>query len=290
MTGHHGRGPVVHQELLIQRLIELRRINGLTQEGVSGSLSWSLAKVRRFEGGQQALPLHMLEELLDLYEVSGTRRGQELRQLGIEARKRSWWSKYRSVMSPSYRRFVGLEAGADRILHLQIAVIPGLLQTREYAQWITEFWEFPSVVDPLLEIRMHRQTATSQRSPRPRQVYLLDENAIRKHVGHPGLMARQLHHLLKLAEQPEIDIHIIPDTSGIHYGLSSGSFILLEFDNGLNGVVCVENRNSCTVKNDPGEFQRHRGGFRRTMTESAMNTQESHSLMQRYATQMQTEQ
>ncbi len=279
------RGPVVQQALLIQQLIALRNERHLTQEQVGKELGWSEAKVMRFEGGSQVLPLRMLEDLLSLYQVARKPLGQRLRHLGEAARQSAWWDPYRKLMTPNYRRFVGFEAGADRILQVQNGVIPGLLQTREYAYWIIKAWEEQDVVEPLLDIRMRRQSWIGTRTPRPRQTYLLDETVFRKKMGasEGGLMSRQLHHLLALAKAPEIEIRVLPDGYGSHFGLKSGSFILLEFDNGLDPVLYSEQFNTCKLTNKKDDTEPYAEIFAEALDIDSLTPEESLTLITEYA-------
>ncbi|MFD7366517.1 helix-turn-helix domain-containing protein [Nocardiopsis alba] len=280
-----NRGPVVHQALLIQHLVALRIERGLTQEQVGKALDWSEAKVMRFEGGSQVLPLRMLDSLLSLYQVSNKPLGRKLRSLGEAAHESAWWKPYRKLMHPDHRRFVGYEAGADRILQVQTGVIPGLLQTREYAHWIISAWEEPELVEPLLDIRMRRQGTLVARTPRPQQVYLLDETVFHKPMGQPddGLMSRQLHHLLSLAQMPELEIRILPFGHGSHFEVKSGSFILLEFENGLSPILYREQVNKCTLTSSKSDIESYREIFEKVVKSGSMSPSESLATIEKYA-------
>ncbi|MEV2279335.1 helix-turn-helix transcriptional regulator [Nocardiopsis sp. NPDC049922] len=285
------RGPVVHQHLLIHHLIALRHERGLTQEQVGRALDWSHAKVMRFEGGAQVLPQSMLDALLALYGITNTPLGRKLRALGEKARERAWWSAYRRLMKPAYRQFIGLEAGADTIRQVHTALIPGLLQTRDYTRCVTATWAEPREVEPLVELRMRRQSGLGTRTPRPRQEYLLDETVLRKHTGisvDPAIMPRQLHHLVDMAGAPEVEIRVIPDGHGEHIGLTEGSFILLEFDNDLDDIFYTENHNVCTLTDKKHEVEKYKTKFAETWEDAALPEDKSLELIEHYALSMTT--
>jgi transcriptional regulator with XRE-family HTH domain len=280
------RGPVVHQHLLNHRLITLRHEHGLTQEALGRAMGWSHAKVMRFETGSQVLPQDALYALLAYYKILETPLGRELLALGVKARQRAWWTPYRSLMKPAYRQFIGLEAGADTILQIQTAVLPGLLQTRAYAQCVTATWTHASEIEPLVELRMRRQSGLATRSPRPQQLYLLDETVIRKHTGvttDPTIMPRQLHHLLDVAGTPEITIRVLPDGNGEHIGLTEGSFILLSFDIEIDDVFYTEHHNICTMTDKKYEIAKYKEKFFQTWDEVALTESKSLELIEHYA-------
>jgi hypothetical protein len=123
--------PTVRRRLLAA---ELRRLRGVQTGGaVARALSWSPAKISRYELGQTSFPLDEVEKLLDFYGVAEPRRGQLL-TLAAEAGQRGWWEEYSDVLAPEFMEFIGLEAEADWMTHWQVGVIPGLLQTEEYAR------------------------------------------------------------------------------------------------------------------------------------------------------------
>ncbi|MGW5878794.1 helix-turn-helix domain-containing protein [Nocardiopsis terrae] len=283
------RGPMVHQELLIQYLVALRHEHGMTQQQVGKELDWSHAKVMRYEGSKQTLPQSDLDALLDLYKVASVRK-RELRELGRRARERGWWSPHANRLDPSYRRFIGLEAGADTILQLEPSVVPGLLQTYEYARCVTRLWTEEAEVEPLVGIRMRRQSALSSRTPRPRQIYLLDENVIRKHIGvakEKMIMPRQLHHLAQMANTSEIEIRVIPDGQGEHFGLSSSSMALLKFDTDLRSKLYREHDNVCSMSDSKDEIGQFIEKFTKTREHIALSPDKSLALIEQHAETMQ---
>ena len=95
------------------------------------------------------------------------------------SRERGWWDAYKEDVSPQYLNYVGFEAGAAFIRQFQIGVIPGLLQTAEYAEVVTTVGPLDrSKAQPNIAFRQRRQLELRQRSAPPRQYHVLDEGVI----------------------------------------------------------------------------------------------------------------
>ena len=101
-----------------------------------------------------------------------------------------------------YEVYIGLEGGAASIRNFEPVVVPGLLQTADYAREI--FRNGPIELDPdeverLLEVRLARQEILA-RDERPRLWAVIDEAVIHRVVGSVGVMRGQLRHLVESAQ------------------------------------------------------------------------------------------
>lgn len=238
------QAPVVQRAILTGELRRLRAAHGMSQEDVAKALDWSLSKVIRIEGGLVGITTTDLKALLDLYQVADTKRVAELVEMAKTARTRGWWNAYKNIRDQEYLDYVGYESGASVIRMAQGLLIPGLLQTEDYAWTITSEYigEANDLARDLVEIRLERQERLFNRGKPPRQFYVLDEAVIRRHVGapkNPNVMPTQLRHLVELSERPFITIEVIPFQTGAHYGLK-GPFVLLEFEGDLGDVLYLE--------------------------------------------------
>ncbi len=100
------------------------------------------------------------------------------------AKETGWWAAYKDDVSADYLSYVGFEAGAAFIRQFQIGVVPGLLQTADYAEVVTSMGQFePETVRTLVRLRMQSQSELWQRLTPPRQYFVLDEAVICQHVG-----------------------------------------------------------------------------------------------------------
>lgn len=237
------QGPVVQSALLRSELIRLRKENDLTQEQVARALDWSTSKLIRVEGGKSGITRTDLQALLQHYGVTSEGRIERLQELARGARQPAWWNVYKGDASESYLNFVGYEAGASYIRHYHGSMIPGLLQTPEYAQVLTAGEVGTTDVAITVKLRMQRQHELSQRENPPRQYFIIDEAVIRRHVGinvDPAIMPNQLRHIVEAVESnPLITVRVIPFSVGAHLGLF-GPFTLLEFKGGLSDVLYFE--------------------------------------------------
>ncbi len=238
------QGPVVQSAVLRSELVRLRKERGLTQEQVAGNLEWSASKLIRVEGGRSSITKVDLDALLGQYGVTSESQRERLSNLNRGARAVGWWNAYRNDASAPYLSYVGYEAGAAFIRQFPGTVVPGLLQTPEYARALTVvFVEERSKVDSVVGLRLQRQSELAHRGTSPRQYYVLDEAVIRRHIGiqeDRAIMPDQLTHIVNRARDDErITVRVIPFDAGAHAGLS-GPFTLLEFDGGLPDLLYLD--------------------------------------------------
>ncbi|SRR6266540_1871914 len=112
----------------------------------------------------------------------------------------------------------------------QPLVVQGLLQTPDYARAVLRSGEPLSdeEVEQRVTARLERQELLSRENP-PLLIAILDEGAVRRPIGGPDVMHRQLLHLAKVAEQSRIIVQIIPLATGAYPGLA-GPFVIASFD------------------------------------------------------------
>ncbi len=239
----NDQGPVVQSAVLRSELIRLRKESGLTQEQVAADLDWSPSKLIRVEGGRSSITKVDLDALLSTYRVGSESQRERLQALNRGAREPRWWDAYREDISPVYLNYVGYEAGASSIRQFQGSSIPGLLQTPEYAEVLTANSVDAGRVAPVVRLRMQRQQKQAQRTTPPRQYFVIDEAAIRRHVGihkDPAIMPNQLRRIAERAGSDEtVTVRVIPFSAGAHVGVS-GAFTLLEFEGGMPDVLYLD--------------------------------------------------
>lgn len=211
---------------------ELRRLRGSrTGTTVAAALGWSPAKVSRYELGQGSFPLEEIEKLLDYYGVGEAQRTQLL-DLAAEANERAWWYDYADALSPEYMEFIGLEAEAASALVWQVAAVPGLLQTEEYARAIHVAHQQAVLMPPggferRVRVRMIRQRVLTTRNPPLEFSAVIDESVLLRKVGSRDVMHAQLRHLAEMAELPNIELRILPLRG--RTSLRADSFVVFGF-------------------------------------------------------------
>lgn len=225
-------GPAVRRRKLGAELRALRARAGLKSGEAARLVGWHQSKVSRIETGRSGVKPTDVELLLDAYDV----RDAELRELLVvlagsdDNGKHHWWHAYRGLLPSTYSDFISLESQASVMRTLENSVVPGLLQTPEYAREVT----LAAVdgapddkVDALVEVRLARQDVLRSNPPL-RLSAVLDEAALRRTVGGPGVMARQLEHLREAAQLPHVRIQVLPFEVGAHVGVT-GPFVIFSF-------------------------------------------------------------
>src|SRR5262249_6694532 len=123
-----AQSPTARRHELGSMLRSLRAASGMTSQQVADWLGVSRWKVSRLENGQRGASEADIARLCDLFEVDSDRRSR-LIELAVEGKERAWWPR-----RLPYADYVGLEAAADSISDYGLAVVPGLLQTSDYAR------------------------------------------------------------------------------------------------------------------------------------------------------------
>ncbi|MER5648176.1 helix-turn-helix transcriptional regulator [Streptosporangium sp. NPDC002524] len=221
------KSPTVRHRRLGRELRRLREAAGLTPEAAAAQLGWSRPKVNRIENARITVTASDVANACDLYGTDSSAKAG-LIQLCKDAAVRGWWTAYSDVLSGSY---VVLEAEASAIRTWEPLLVPGLLQSEEYARELIHAAR-PGLDHSELKRRVDARMArkiTLSGSNAPALHALVDESALRRPVGPPRAMAQQLGDLIQLTRQPNITLQILPLTAGPHAGLD-GAFSVLSFD------------------------------------------------------------
>jgi len=216
---------------------ELRRLRERAQRTVSDvatELGWSESKLSRIETANTSIRNADLNRLLGIYKVPD-QDASRLTAFANMSRQRAWWEGYGDALLDPYKTLLGFEAEARAIYTYDAIILHGLLQTNEYASAIiraVSVGERPDVIDQRVAVRMARQ-AVLTREPPVELFSVIDEAVLRRPVGGPDVMRRQLMRLVEVSEQPAITIQVLPFTVGAHRG-ADGSFSILEFPTGVD--------------------------------------------------------
>lgn len=241
-----AHSPTVRGLRLANDLRELREAAQLTVERVAAELGtgWNRHKVGRAETAKVRLSAKDLTALLDLYGVKSETRAFLL-NLHRDSWRRGWWEDYRDLF-PKGGSYVALENDADRIDDWSSQVVPGLLQTDEYAHELIRIWirgDGEDEVQRRLRARLQRRALLRRTSPpAPHLTAILDEGVLRRPIGGEQVMRDQLHALVAAARRPNVEIRVLPFAAGGHAGLD-GAFIVLGFpDEVVPDVAYVETK------------------------------------------------
>jgi transcriptional regulator with XRE-family HTH domain len=230
MEASETTSPVVQRRRLRVDLRRARIDAGYTQEQVAAAMDWSLSKLIRIENGAVNISTNDLKAILTHYGITDGERTAEFLALSRGARERSWWSSYRDVASPRLIQLIEYEAASIVTRNFQPLLVPGLLQTEEYARNVLKGLNpqySEEHVESLVEVRMRRQELLG-RSDTPKLFFILDQAVVEREVGGKAGMRRQLSQMIDLAGMRDLTIEVVPFGAGAHPGLL-GPFQIYEF-------------------------------------------------------------
>ena len=237
MEASETTSPVVQRRRLRTELRRARLDAGLTQEQVATAMDWSLSKLIRIENGSVGISQNDLKAILAHYKIIDEKRTTELIALSRGARERSWWNSYRDA-APRLIQLIEYEAAAFIARNFQPLIVPGLLQTEEYARASIRQLDpkmTESRLEDFVEIRMKRQELL-QRSDAPLLFFIMDEAVVRRVVGGQDVRRRQLQRLIDVSVMPNVTIEVVPFRAGLLPGLQS-QFLIYEFPDAADDDV-----------------------------------------------------
>jgi hypothetical protein len=186
-------------------------------------------------------------------------------ELAAEGKKRAWWQR----LSLPYSDYVGLEAAAESISDYGVAVVPGLLQTPDYARAVLRDLvpALPSkVVEERVQARVERQRRRFSR-PAPNLEAVLDESVLHRAVGNPAVMVAQLERLLEMSQRPQVTIRVVPYDAGVVP--ASHKFIILRFAEPETDIVHIEDLTGHRNLKRPNDVQTYKATFHKLIGLSA---------------------
>jgi len=151
-------GPTVLRIALGTQLRALREAAGLTREAAAESIRGSATKISRLELGRVRFRDRDIADLLALYGKTDPQERRQLLDLAQRANRPGWWQQYADLLPGWFETYLGLEQACSVIRTYECQFVPGLLQTREYAQAVTELaYDDPAEVQRRVELRLRRQ-------------------------------------------------------------------------------------------------------------------------------------
>jgi hypothetical protein len=232
--------PTVRRRRLGQELRRLRELKGMTAEEVAERLLVSQSKISRLENGRRSISQRDVRDLCNVYEVEDQRIVDSLMQMAKDSRQQGWWHTFGDI---PYSVYIGLETDAASLRVYDPQVVPGLLQTRQYAEALIAGAlpeTAPADIEKRVQVRMRRQERITAPENPLRLWTVLDEAALRRVVGNKALMREQLEHLVEQSQLPHVTVQVIPFEMGAHPGLN-GQYAILEFpDAADSSVVYIE--------------------------------------------------
>jgi transcriptional regulator with XRE-family HTH domain len=235
----------------------MRTERGWTVEQVAEQLMCSPSKVSRLETGQRGASPRDIRDLAEIYDLDRERL-QQLLDLAAEGKQRAWWQS----RNLPYSHYVGFEVEAVSISDFGFGLVPGLLQTADYARAVLQSIQPPltaAVIEQRLEARLERQALLWSDSA-PTFQTVIDEAVLHRIAGGPEVMRHQLQQLLDASELPNVTIQVLPYLAG-SLPVSNNKFIILAFEPPVPGLVFIEGLTGDLYLDDEDDVQAYNHAF-----------------------------
>ncbi|MGW4086251.1 helix-turn-helix domain-containing protein [Streptomyces sp. NPDC004822] len=250
------------------RLLQhLRKRAGLNQQQLGEAIDYSLEQVASVEQGRRPAKAAFTRAADRVLEAGGV---LEVLQDEVD----------RAKLPRFFRNFAVIEAEAVSRFEHEPLLVPGLLQTEEYARALFAGHCPPlgeEIVDQHTEARLGRQKLLT-RVPLAELSFIIGEEALRNPVGDRDVMRGQWQHLLEVGALRNVEVQVMPAAPGFHSGLN-GPFVVLE-TSGHQHLGYIESQEVGCVVHEPAEVSAF--GLRYGKLRSqALNGVESARLIER---------
>lgn len=250
-------GSMIRRRRIGQLLRRYREAAGLTTGQVGKELDCSDSKISRVETAKSPPQRRDVRDMLNLYDVTDGQR-QEVMDLLRDAGKPGWWDEYADTLPRKYSTFIGYEQDAAVCRTYEPLVVPGLLQTEDYARATirkTMPDATPEDIEARVQVRMRRQEVlTKERPLRLRTV--ISELVLRQQVGTPEIMHAQYQRLIEAAGMTNVSLQV--HTFNGPLACTTGPFIMIEFrDRADKGAIYLENAAGDLYLEKPHQLERY---------------------------------
>ncbi|MBE1491138.1 helix-turn-helix domain-containing protein [Plantactinospora soyae] len=218
--GHEDAFAFIRDQLRRQRALR-----GMSQEEFGKRANYSASTVSAVETGTRPIDMPYAKRADEILETGG---------LFVSLLK----AAQRDSEPIWFKRWLDAERAATQLRNYHPTLIPGLLQTENYARAVLRFdaTRPEEEVEKLVASRLERQEILTRDHP-PLAIFVLDESALRR---RDAIMAEQFRHLIRMAELPYVQLHLVPADAGLYVGLS-GQLALARSADG-NWVGTLENQ------------------------------------------------
>ncbi|MGH3610760.1 MAG: helix-turn-helix domain-containing protein [Pseudonocardiaceae bacterium] len=275
------REPTIRSRELGEGLREAMKRAGLNGKQAAQMLDVTPSFVSLLLSGRRGASEVDVAAFLGVCRVTGAERDRLL-ALCQGQDTPGWFQQHGSRLPKQLMTLIDHENKAVTISDFQPMVVPGLLQTGEYARaLIRETGNAPpGEVDDRVAARLARQSLLSRDRP-TRFTYYLHEFALRLPVGGPAVMREQLHHLLRMSTRPSLTLRVVPAPRGGHAGIA-GPFMLMEFAE-FKPVAYLDSETACLFLERPEEIAAYRR-ILAALAETALDEGQSRKLIAALAT------
>jgi len=251
----------------------------LSLDEAAGAFAWSLSKLSRIETAKLSISPVDLNRLAIHCGATDDELARLANWVNQKPQAARWWKNYSDTINATYEEFISLEAQAAHIHVVDSSVIPGLLQSRNYAHAVTNCGPYipdPDVAETLVEVRMKRQELLTRKDA-ARLAVTISATALQIDMGLPDLLNGQLKKLVEMSEFPNIDMRIVPLDSP--FSVFRGGLTLFDFDHEHEpGIIYIEYHGGMTLQEESREVRRYRRHIEH-LHNNAMTPEESRRLL-----------
>ncbi|WP_040732705.1 helix-turn-helix domain-containing protein [Nocardia tenerifensis] len=250
------RGPTAVRIAIGGQLRRLREARGITRQTAGEHIRGSGATISRLELGQIGFKERDLRDLLTLYGVVDADERMFILELARKANQPGWWHRFNDLLPSWFGTYLGLEGAAKTIRTYEGQLVPGLLQTEDYANAVgmvlygnTKEAQRPGQCcqDPSSDVQAARRMELRTRRRQilnatggPMLWAVLDEAVLYRQVGGPKVWREQLEHLVEMSSKPQVIIQVLSFRSGGN-AAAGNSFTILRFaEQELPDIVYLE--------------------------------------------------
>jgi hypothetical protein len=237
-------------------------VTGRTRKQVAEArLGISEPTLHRIETGKVPVTVANVRALCWLYGADQSAI-DALSELALGTSQEQWWDT-NPVIPDWFKLYVGLEASAARIFSYDGEVVPGELQTEQYARAVFNAAQpvDADTADRQVKLRIRRQQTLFGRRPAPQLVTVLGEGALIRPIGGRAVLKAQIEHLRQLTQQEGVQIKVLPWSVGGHAAMA-GPFRILDFDDPDDpDIVYLESHVGAMYMEEPPQVDEYRRIF-----------------------------
>jgi transcriptional regulator with XRE-family HTH domain len=260
-----GESPAVARRRVRLALRGAREERGLTQGQVAKALDWSLSKVQRIESGEVSVSTTDLRALLAYFEIRDPETVAQLMDDSRTSRRQRWFTdpQFREHLTSATLQLLQFESEATAIRTFAPSIIPGILQTPNYARPAIRSGGATLSAETVKvrhEVRMRRRTQVFDRRDSPDYWLILDESVLMREIGGPQAAAEQLQVLHEFAGKRRVNIRVLPfvQTEAI---AQLGPFSLFTLEQDEDAVLYRETYDDDQISQVVAEVRHHRAVF-----------------------------
>ncbi|MEV1120447.1 DUF5753 domain-containing protein [Actinosynnema sp. NPDC049800] len=267
------------QRRLARRLRQLRVNSGTSLEDAANHLGCKQPKITKIEICQLGAKPEEVRMLCELYGA-GRATVESMVALARTAKTRGWYQVYDESANPENIDFVELETDAVAVSNFEIDLVPGLLQTEDYARAVIRAANpgiGSGVLDQRVELRTKRQDRVLVGDLAVWAV--ITEDALLRAIGGRDVHIAQLSHLLEAASLPNVQFQVIPNRAGEYIAMGV-PFSCFRFDDGY-GTVAIDHLTGTLFLEEEAEVERYRLAFQH-LCGTALSKPDSLALLRKY--------